>query len=96
MDRSKAIAAAEQLFTLIQQTSARLGPGHGIDLPNDTEGGVAILHHLLRLHPNVKVVRNAKNMTLTLDSDLRRTTGKELYDHFTHAGIIFGKGQEDK
>ena len=51
-DRRRAIAAAEQLYTqlLAARKSAGTAMG-GVDLPNDTEGGVAILHHLLRLHP---------------------------------------------
>lgn len=95
-DRSKAIEAAEALYLLILQAEKQAGHSTGVDLPNDTEGGVAVLHHLLRLHPDVVVVRTAKNMTLTLDKNLRQGTGKEIYDHFKHAGVIFGKGQEDK
>ena len=96
MDRRRAIAAADALYHVLRETSQMNGGASGVDLPADTEGGVAILHHLLRLHPDVRVVRNAKNMTLVLDRNLRQGTSRELYDHFNHTGTIFGPGGEDK
>lgn len=95
-DRRRAIAAAEQLYTylLAARKSAGTSMG-GVDLPNDTEGGVAILHHLLRLHPNVRVVRTAKNLSLVLDQDVNASVTDEVRQTMTKKGMLFGPGGED-
>lgn len=67
----------------------RQGQAAGVDLPNRDDSPL-VIQELLRLHPELKVVRMATTLTVTFDEDLKAGTSAELYDSFSAKGAIFG------